>query len=135
MPFTAKVPPSGSDWLHEIKHDGYRVQLRRDGARVTLYTKNGYDWTDRFRRIVAAAREVECGDFVIDGEAVTVDKEGVAVFNRLRRQDRRCPQCSGRVYPNAPASKSHGHGEHQADNQQGTLGRDVGRSREPLLAS
>jgi ATP-dependent DNA ligase len=66
MPFTAKVPPSGSDWLHEIKHDGYRVQLRRDGARVTLYTKNGYDWTDRFRRIVAAAREVECGDFVID---------------------------------------------------------------------
>jgi ATP-dependent DNA ligase len=85
-PVSAKIPPSGSDWLHEIKHDGYRLQLRRVGARVTLYTKSGHDWTDRFPRIVAGAREVGFGSFVIDGEAVAVDRDGVPVFKRLRSQ-------------------------------------------------
>jgi bifunctional non-homologous end joining protein LigD len=40
-------PPSGSAWVHEIKHDGYRLIARRDGKRVRLYTRRGYDWSDR----------------------------------------------------------------------------------------
>jgi bifunctional non-homologous end joining protein LigD len=39
--------PSGSAWVHEIKHDGYRLIARRDGGRVRLYNRRGYDWSDR----------------------------------------------------------------------------------------
>jgi bifunctional non-homologous end joining protein LigD len=44
----APKPPSGPDWLHEIKHDGYRMMVRKDGAGVQLLTRRGFDWTDRF---------------------------------------------------------------------------------------
>jgi bifunctional non-homologous end joining protein LigD len=56
---------------------------------VTLYAKNGHHWTDRFPRIVAGAREIEYGLFVIDGEAVAVDRDGLPVFKRVRRQEGR----------------------------------------------
>jgi bifunctional non-homologous end joining protein LigD len=46
---------AGPDWLDEIKHDGYRLIVQCDGARVRLFTGNGYDWTDRFPPIVEAA--------------------------------------------------------------------------------
>ena len=55
LPSKAPRPPSGPQWIHEIKHDGYRLMVRREGARVRCYTKNGYDWADRFPAIVAAA--------------------------------------------------------------------------------
>jgi ATP-dependent DNA ligase len=48
-------PPSGPLWVHEIKHDGYRLMVRRDGARVRCFTRNGHDWADRFSAIVDAA--------------------------------------------------------------------------------
>ena len=48
LPSTCSLPPSGDRWLHEIKHDGYRMLARREGHRVRLFTRNGYDWTDRF---------------------------------------------------------------------------------------
>jgi len=50
----AKAPDS-PEWMHEIKHDGYRLIVQRDGKRVRLFTRNGHDWTDRFPRIVGAA--------------------------------------------------------------------------------
>jgi ATP-dependent DNA ligase len=50
--------PCGPDWLHEIKYDGYRLRLERDGDRVRLITKGGYNWTDRYPWIVEAARKV-----------------------------------------------------------------------------
>ncbi len=46
----ASKPPSGADWVHEIKHDGYRLIVRRDGPTVRLYTRNAYDWTARLPR-------------------------------------------------------------------------------------
>ena len=50
------MPPSGPLWVHEIKHDGYRLMVRRDGSRVHCFTRNGYDWADRFPAIVEAAQ-------------------------------------------------------------------------------
>ena len=50
----AKVPDR-PEWIHEIKHDGYRLIVQREGKRVRLFTRNGHDWTDRFPRIVGAA--------------------------------------------------------------------------------
>jgi bifunctional non-homologous end joining protein LigD len=47
--------PAGPDWVHEIKHDGYRLQVRRDGNTVRLFTRRGYDWTDRYPAIAATA--------------------------------------------------------------------------------
>ena len=50
--------PAGPDWIHEIKHDGYRLTVHRDGKRVRLFTRNGYDWTDRYPLIVEAALRI-----------------------------------------------------------------------------
>ena len=61
--------PAGPEWLHEIKHDGYRLIVVRDGARVRLFTRNGHDWTGRYPLIVEAALKNRQTSFVIDGEA------------------------------------------------------------------
>jgi ATP-dependent DNA ligase len=74
---------SGALWLHEIKHDGFRVIGRKDGDRIKLYSRPGNDLTDRFPLIVEALalRSRSC---IIDGEAVACDDSGVAQFNRIR---------------------------------------------------
>jgi hypothetical protein len=59
---TAK-PPSGPDWVHEIKHDGYRLIVRRDGSAVRLFTRRGYDWTDRYPAIATAAAKLRASSF------------------------------------------------------------------------
>jgi bifunctional non-homologous end joining protein LigD len=85
----AKVP-AGPDWLHEIKHDGYRLIVQREGKRVRLFTRNGYDWTGRYPLIVEAALKNRCSSFVIDGEAVLLGSvDGISDFNGLhsRRHD------------------------------------------------
>ena len=55
LPSPAKVPPSGPDWIHEIKHDGFRIMARRDGTGVRLVSRNGHDFTSRFPLAAAAA--------------------------------------------------------------------------------
>jgi bifunctional non-homologous end joining protein LigD len=59
QPVKAAKPPSGPDWVHEIKHDGYRLIVRRDGRTVRLYTRNAYDWTVRLPAIAAAAQRIK----------------------------------------------------------------------------
>jgi bifunctional non-homologous end joining protein LigD len=54
LPRPAKEPPSGPDWIHEIKHDGFRILAWRDAERVRLYTRHGTNFTDRFPKITAA---------------------------------------------------------------------------------
>jgi bifunctional non-homologous end joining protein LigD len=54
LPSPAKAPPTGADWLHEIKHDGFRILAQRDAAGVRLYSRNGNDFTKRFPLVVAA---------------------------------------------------------------------------------
>ena len=55
LPSRVAQPPSGPLWVHEIKHDGYRLMVRRDGSRVRCFTRNGHDWANRFPAIVDAA--------------------------------------------------------------------------------
>ena len=68
---------------HEVKYDGYRLRLERDGERVRLITRGGYNWTDRYPWIVEAALKNRHKQFVIDGEAVVLGVDGVADFNAL----------------------------------------------------
>jgi bifunctional non-homologous end joining protein LigD len=82
----AERPPSGPGWLHEIKHDGYRMMVRRDGGRVRIITRNGHDWSSRYPLITSAANALPGRSFVIDGEAVACDESGLAVFQRLRER-------------------------------------------------
>jgi bifunctional non-homologous end joining protein LigD len=75
-------PPTGTGWAHEIKFDGYRMQLRVGGGKATLKTRKGLDWTDRFPKIAAAARGLP--DSLIDGEAVALDDDGSPDFAALQ---------------------------------------------------
>jgi ATP-dependent DNA ligase len=91
LPSPVERPPAGSDWIHEIKHDGFRMMARRDVAGVRLLTRNGNDWTARFPLIAAAVGFLRVKSCLIDGEAVACDGDGLPVFDRLRyrRQDGR----------------------------------------------
>lgn len=82
LPILATKPPLGPGWVHEIKHDGYRLQIHARGGRVRLYTMNGADWTDRYPLIVAEARRIK-GDAVIDAEVICTRPDGVADFDAL----------------------------------------------------
>jgi bifunctional non-homologous end joining protein LigD len=75
--------PAGPDWIHEIKHDGYRLIVQREDKRVRLFTRNGHDWTDRYPLIVEAALKNRSSSFVIDGEAVLLGIDGVSDFDGL----------------------------------------------------
>jgi bifunctional non-homologous end joining protein LigD len=84
----AAKPPAGPDWVHEIKHDGYRLIVRRDGPAVRLFTRRGYDWTDRYPAIANAAAKLKARSFTLDGEAVVCGAYGVALFDALHRRGR-----------------------------------------------
>jgi bifunctional non-homologous end joining protein LigD len=92
IPSIGKEVPSGPDWLHEVKHDGYRLMVRREGDDVLTLTRGGYDWTIRYPAISAAARRLAAPRFVIDGEGVVEGEGGIADFSLLhsRKHDRRC---------------------------------------------
>jgi len=83
IPTTGKVVPAGPEWFHEMKYDGYRIRVERDGDRVRLITRGGYDWTRRFPWIAEAALRNRRKQFVIDGEAVILGVDGVSDFNAL----------------------------------------------------
>jgi bifunctional non-homologous end joining protein LigD len=87
QPIKASKPPSGANWVHEIKHDGYRMIVRRDGPIVRLYTRNAEDWTARLPAIAAAAQRIKAKSFTIDGEAVVLDPNGLSRFDELRRRE------------------------------------------------
>jgi bifunctional non-homologous end joining protein LigD len=92
LPTLAEKPPSGPRWIHEIKHDGYRLQARKDDGGVHLITRNGFVWTKRYPSIAAALMALPCKSCVIDGEVVVVDEHGLAVFDRLRYGAREKPE-------------------------------------------
>jgi bifunctional non-homologous end joining protein LigD len=87
LPTKAPQPPTGALWLHEIKHDGFRVIARKEGDRVRLYSRPGNSLTDRFPLIVEALAGLRSRSCIIDGEAVACDDGGVPSFDRIR--DRR----------------------------------------------
>ena len=83
IPTRGTQVPAGPEWFHEIKHDGYRLIVARDGARVQLFTRNGHGWSHRYPLIVEAALKNRQTSFVIDGEAVLLGVEGISDFNGL----------------------------------------------------
>jgi len=84
LPTKADKLPSGSEWLHEIKHDGFRVIARKTGAQVKLYSRPGNDLTYHFPLIVETLARLRSRSCIIDGEAVACDEDGVTSFNRVR---------------------------------------------------
>ena len=91
--------PGGNDWLHEYKYDGYRLLLATAGGAATAWTRNGNDWSDKFRGIVRAASKLPAG-CLIDGEAVALDKKGKPSFQLLQStvEGRRAP-----ILPSTPS--------------------------------
>jgi ATP-dependent DNA ligase len=87
QPVERTAPPSGADWVHEIKHDGYRLIVRRDGDRVRLYSRKANDWTARLPAIAKGAAGLKAKSFTIDGEAVVIGENGLTDFDALRRRD------------------------------------------------
>jgi hypothetical protein len=86
IPTLAAKPPAGLGRVHEIKHDGYRLIVRRDGETVRLFTRRGYDWTDRYPGIAVTASKLRAKSFTLDGEAAVCGPDGVAVFDALHRR-------------------------------------------------
>ena len=84
LPTDAHTLPSDDLWLHEIKHDGFRIIARKDGERVRLYSRPGNDFTRRFPVIVDALSRLRSHSRIIDGEAVACDDNGVASFDLIR---------------------------------------------------
>ena len=83
LPTVAPRVPGGPQWVHEIKHDGYRLLVRKTSSGVRIYTRRGADWTKRFPAIVEAARKIKAASFHLDGEGVVCDADGVAAFDKL----------------------------------------------------
>ena len=77
-------PPSGNEWLHEIKYDGYRGVAAVANGNVAIYTRNGLDWSDRFARIVPALERLDCKSALLDGEIAVAGAEGHTDFGALQ---------------------------------------------------
>src|SRR3954452_3762052 len=84
-PFEPCIPTKGAkvpdrpEWIHEVKHDGYRLIIQREGKRVRLFTRNGHDWSGRYPLILRNRNT----SFVLDGEAVLLSLDGISDFNGL----------------------------------------------------
>jgi len=84
LPRPAKQPPAGRGWIHEIKHDGFRILAQRADGRVRLLTRKGTNFSSRFPQIVAAVTLLPVHSCLLDGEAVVCDENGLAVFDLIR---------------------------------------------------
>ncbi len=78
--------PSGSRWIHEIKFDGYRVQVRLAHETVSVFTRRGNDWTKRFRKVASDAWHIKAGSAIIDGEVVVPAANGATDFSVLQNE-------------------------------------------------
>jgi ATP dependent DNA ligase domain len=94
-------PPSGAQWLHEIKLDGYRIAARIDNGRAQLLTRTGLDWTDKYPSVIAALADLHVKTAYLDGELCGVDDAGLPSFahtqaatdgDPTRRGSRAAPQ-------------------------------------------
>src|SRR5262245_49768184 len=84
LPSPAERPPTGPGWVYEIKHDSFRMMVRRDAVGVRLLTRRGNDWTQRYPLIAAAVGALRVRSCLIDGEAVACGDDGLPTFDRLR---------------------------------------------------
>lgn len=80
---TAETPPTGADWIFELKYDGYRLELATGADGAVVYTRSGLDWTHRFAGLARAAFALPCRNALLDGEAVVFDEKGLSDFAML----------------------------------------------------
>jgi bifunctional non-homologous end joining protein LigD len=80
-----KEPPSGTQWLHELKFDGYRMLCRIDRGNVTFWSRNGKDWTHKFLNVIESVKSLKVASAILDGEIVIVDAQGRSSFQKLQR--------------------------------------------------
>ena len=80
----AEHVPTGEGWLHEIKLDGYRIMARAKGGKITLLSRNGLDWTEKFPSVVEALARLGLEEAILDGEVVHLDENGVSSFSALQ---------------------------------------------------
>jgi bifunctional non-homologous end joining protein LigD len=85
-PIAAKAVPTGADWLHEVKFDGYRVQAHKAGKDVVIFSRNGHDFTSRFADIAYLLRDLPARSAILDGELVASNPAGVPDFVGLHRR-------------------------------------------------
>ncbi|MGX5846922.1 ATP-dependent DNA ligase [Mesorhizobium sp. PL10] len=76
-------PPISDEWLHEIKYDGFRVQLILDWAGARAFTKNGHDWSKRFWPVIDAGEKLPAKSFIIDGEMIAPEADGRPNFHAM----------------------------------------------------
>jgi bifunctional non-homologous end joining protein LigD len=81
--------PTGPEWIHEIKYDGYRMMLIRDHDRVRLISRGGRDWADRFTLIVSAALKLPLESFVLDGEVIRASTRTASLSSTRRMRSSR----------------------------------------------
>ena len=84
QPTLVAKPPAGPEWIHEVKHDGYRLLALKSAGRVVLRSRHGTDFTDKLPRIAAAVRALPVDNALLDGEAVVFRPDGHSDFAALR---------------------------------------------------
>ncbi|MDR3408507.1 MAG: DNA ligase D [Methylovirgula sp.] len=84
LPTLVATPPSGAQWVHEVKFDGYRIEAVAKAGKVKLRTRTGLDWTDRFPTVAGALAQLPVEDCIIDGEIVVEEANGVSDFSALQ---------------------------------------------------
>ncbi|TPM24089.1 DNA ligase D [Mesorhizobium sp. B2-3-5] len=85
-PTLVEKAPDGDNWLHEIKYDGYRTELVIEGGAARAFTRRGYDWSHRYKRIVQTAANLPVKSAIIDGEAVVLGATGLPDYQALERE-------------------------------------------------
>ncbi|WP_348642819.1 hypothetical protein [Mesorhizobium sp. B2-6-2] len=85
VPRLFRNAPKGDEWIHEVKQDGYRTQIIKDGGGIRLFTKRGYDWTGVFAELAAEATAIVANNFMLEGETIKINAAGLADFNALQK--------------------------------------------------
>ena len=86
LAMVVEAPPEGDEWLHEIKHDGYRIVARIEEGEVRLVSRNGKDWTKEFPQVARAVGRLPAGTALLDGEVAAVLPNGATSFQALQRR-------------------------------------------------
>ncbi|AZO05606.1 ATP-dependent DNA ligase [Mesorhizobium sp. M2A.F.Ca.ET.043.02.1.1] len=90
-PELVEQPPDGDGWSHEIKFDGYRTQAIKDADGIRFFTKNGFDWTAKYRPLAVEAAGIEAESFIFEGETIVTNEAGLSDFHALRSAITRRP--------------------------------------------
>jgi bifunctional non-homologous end joining protein LigD len=77
-------PPPRAGWIHEVKHGGYGTLLIIERCKARAYTRNGFDWSERYAGIIKAATKLDCRSAIIDGEVIVQNEQGISDFDALK---------------------------------------------------